>query len=384
MPHWIASRSIGVRVVARPGLRGEREHARRRTGRRRSRTTRTGCRGTAASGGRTARTGRGCSGGRTRPGGPAASAGLHGSVIQRFMSHLTYEIGPLPRTSARTPLEVVDDLRPAEVEDELLAALRPRPAGDADRPVRMGREQLAPLADHLRLDPDPEAEAERLDPPGEAVDPVRAACGGRRTSRRARSCRRRACRTSRRRGRTARSRGRGRPSAIATSRSSSKSKYVPSQLLTRIGRGRSRHDAAGEPLAEQAMEGVAHRAEAVGRSGRGPPRASSNSAPGARRPARTSRGRSRSGAGRPERLDLDLGEEVARVDEGDPDRLAVRPRSSPRGAGRGTGCGRATTSRECSRPTGGPCTSGRVRTCRSRAQAPPRWTSVPVGVRQVE
>ena len=38
--------------------------------------------------------------------------------------------------------EVVDDLRPGQVEDELLAALGPRPAGDADRPVRVRGEQL--------------------------------------------------------------------------------------------------------------------------------------------------------------------------------------------------------------------------------------------------
>ena len=90
----------------------------------------------------------------------------------RFMSHLTYEIGALPRTSESTPNEVVDDLGPAHVEDELLAALGPLPAGDADRPVRVSLEQLAALADHLGLDPQAELQAERLDRAGQPVDAV--------------------------------------------------------------------------------------------------------------------------------------------------------------------------------------------------------------------
>ena len=61
----------------------------------------------------------------------------------RFMSHLTYEIGALARTAVSASVEVVDDLRPAHVEDELLAALGPRPARDADRPVRVRPEQVA-------------------------------------------------------------------------------------------------------------------------------------------------------------------------------------------------------------------------------------------------
>ena len=67
---------------------------------------------------------------------------LYGSVMVRFMSHLTYEIGALERTLGQDAGQVVDDLRARHVEDELLAALGPRPAGDADRPVRVRLEQL--------------------------------------------------------------------------------------------------------------------------------------------------------------------------------------------------------------------------------------------------
>ena len=66
-----------------------------------------------------------------------------GSVIVRFMSHLTYEIGALREDLRQDAEQVVDDLGPRHVEDELLAALGPRPAGDADRPVRVRLEQLA-------------------------------------------------------------------------------------------------------------------------------------------------------------------------------------------------------------------------------------------------
>ena len=65
---------------------------------------------------------------------------------------------------------MVDDLRARQIEDVLLAALRPRPARDPDRPVRVRLEQQAATADHLGLDPQPECQAERLDRPGEAVD----------------------------------------------------------------------------------------------------------------------------------------------------------------------------------------------------------------------
>ena len=67
---------------------------------------------------------------------------------------------------------MVDDLRSGQIEHQLLTALRPGPTDDPDRPVRVGGEQLAALADHLGFDPQPEAEAERLDPPSQTVDPV--------------------------------------------------------------------------------------------------------------------------------------------------------------------------------------------------------------------
>ena len=67
---------------------------------------------------------------------------------------------------------MVDDLRPGQVQHELVAALGPWPTGDPDRPIRVVLEQPAPRADHLRLDPQPEAEPERLDLGGEPVDPA--------------------------------------------------------------------------------------------------------------------------------------------------------------------------------------------------------------------
>ena len=103
VPHWIRSRSIGVGVVAGPGLRRVGEHARGRTGHRRRRTTRTGSSGKA----------------RRQPRVQVVDAEdvaveelalalgregrLYGSVMVRFMSHLMYEIGALARTSDRAP-----------------------------------------------------------------------------------------------------------------------------------------------------------------------------------------------------------------------------------------------------------------------------------------
>ena len=74
---------------------------------------------------------------------------------------------------------MIDDLGPAHVEDELLAALGPLPAGHADRPIRVSLEQLAPLADHLWLDPQPEPQPECLDRAGQPVDAIgQLAAGG--------------------------------------------------------------------------------------------------------------------------------------------------------------------------------------------------------------
>ncbi len=69
--------------------------------------------------------------------------------------------------------QVVDDLRARHVQDELLAALGPWPAGDPDRPVRVRLEQAAAPADHLGLDPEAEPETEGLDLRGDAVEAVR-------------------------------------------------------------------------------------------------------------------------------------------------------------------------------------------------------------------
>ena len=66
--------------------------------------------------------------------------------------------------------QVVDHLRPRHVQDVLLAALRPRPSGDADRPIGVRLEQPTPLADHLRLDPQTEGHPERLDLRAKSVE----------------------------------------------------------------------------------------------------------------------------------------------------------------------------------------------------------------------
>ncbi len=161
----------------------------------------------------------------------------------------------------------------------------------------------------------PNCEAQGVDVARERRRGRPGACAGRRPSRPATSRRCRAARTSRRRARTARRRGPSPCAAIATIRSWSKSKYVASQLLSTTGRGRSRHGAARQPLAVQAVERVAEAAQAIARPGdhglrRGERRA------GLEAP------RERLGVDadpqprRPERLDLRLGEEVARVRRG--------------------------------------------------------------------
>ena len=70
-------------------------------------------------------------------------------------------------------LEMVDDLGSGEVEHQLLAALRPRPARRADRPVRVTLEQAAARTDHLGLDPQAELEAQRLDLRRQRAKPAR-------------------------------------------------------------------------------------------------------------------------------------------------------------------------------------------------------------------
>ncbi len=228
--------------------------------------------------------------------------------------------------------EVVDDLRPREVEDELLAALGPGPARDPDRPVRMRLEQPASLADHLGLDPHPEAQAQRLDLPGEPVDaagelaPVDDPVAERRIV--------------------------GIPLAeppviedeqldpeVARG---GRDLEQPGLVEVEVGRlpgveqDRPRRVAPRpprEPLAIEAMERVAHRPQPGvrihhdglwGREG----------AARLERPGERVRADAEPDARRRERADLDLGEEVARVDEAEADRLAVRPRWWSGGGGR--------------------------------------------------
>ena len=74
---------------------------------------------------------------------------------------------------AEHPEEVVHHVRAGHVEHELLAALRPRPAGDAERPVRVLGEQPAPRVDHLGLDPQAELEAQVEDPSRHGLQPAR-------------------------------------------------------------------------------------------------------------------------------------------------------------------------------------------------------------------
>ena len=57
-------------------------------------------------------------------------------------------------------VQVVDDLGAAHVQHELLAGLGARPAGHADGPVGVRPEQVAVRVDHLGLDPDAEVDAQ--------------------------------------------------------------------------------------------------------------------------------------------------------------------------------------------------------------------------------
>ena len=97
---------------------------------------------------------------------------LYGSVIVRFMSHLTYEIGALARTLEDVVEEPIDDLAARVVEDELLPALGPRTSGHTDGPVRVLLEQAAVLGDHLGFDPQTEPDAEFLHSLGQGRQPV--------------------------------------------------------------------------------------------------------------------------------------------------------------------------------------------------------------------
>src|SRR5664280_2153835 len=67
---------------------------------------------------------------------------------------------------------MIDDLMAGHVEDELVASFRARTCRNADYPIGVVGVQLAALADHLRLDPDPEAKPERLDLASDSFDPA--------------------------------------------------------------------------------------------------------------------------------------------------------------------------------------------------------------------
>src|ERR1035437_1075089 len=58
---------------------------------------------------------------------------------------------------------MVDDLMAGHVQNELVAPFGVRTCGNADCPIGVVGVQLAALADHLGLDPDPKAKAQRLD-----------------------------------------------------------------------------------------------------------------------------------------------------------------------------------------------------------------------------
>ena len=295
--------------------------------------------------------------------------------MYRFMSHLTYEIGRARRgPSASAPKRwSTTSGRDRSSTSCWRLSVRGRPGTPMAQSGWSAKSSLSALTISGSIH-SPKPMPERLDLAGPARRARSAACAGRRTSRRARSCRRRAGRTSRRRGRTAR-----RPSsrdAVAIS-SSFALVEVEVRALPVVDQHRARPvapRAAGQPLAVQ--RGGRRR------SGRRDPRPSRRGRPPGRRtprparaPRRSLRGRSRSGPGSsPNGVDLGLGEEVARVDEAEAVRLAVRPRWSPRGAGRGTGCAGRSRPRAGCRPTAAPGASRRSTTCRSRAQVPLSWT----------
>ena len=136
--------------------------------------------------------------------------------------------------------------------------------------------------------------------------------------------------------------------AIATSRSASKSKYVASQLLSRTGRGRSRHGPRARRSRYRSWNASDNAPRPVGTwtttaSG------VVNASPGARCQAKVSGSIPRRTRVVPNDVDLGLGEEVARVDEAATRWPRRGPRPSSAGGARGTGCAARSTSRACSR-----------------------------------
>ncbi len=131
---------------------------------------------------------------------------------------------------------------------------------------------------------------------------------------------------------------------------------------------------ARQSLAVEAVERVAHRPEPGRPSRRGPPRASEGRAR-FERPGERVRADPDPDPGRVVRVDLGLGEEVARVDEAEAVGLAVRPRSSSAGCRAMNGlCWWLDAPR--SLPTDWrPGRSGGSTTWFSRAHAPLSWTN---------
>ena len=176
---------------------------------------------------------------------------------------LHVRIGRAPEHVGQDREEVVDDLRAAHVEHELLAALGPRPAGHADRPVRVGLEELAAFGLIISGSiHSPKSMPSATIRSGDAGDAVRQLARCRRTSRRARSCRRRASPNQPSSSTNSSTPSSWATRAMSTSLSSVNSKYVPSQLLMSTGRGPVAPHAAGEPLAVQPVVGVAQVADA--------------------------------------------------------------------------------------------------------------------------
>ncbi len=216
---------------------------------------------------------------------------------------------------------MLDDLRPAHVENELLAALGLLSARHADRPVRVGREQLAILADHLRLDPKPEPQAERLDRARQPVDPVgQLAAVDEPVAERGRvvvALSEPAVVEDEQLDPQFAGDGRHRQQPLGVE--------VEVRALPVVDLDRPRPVAprpAGEPISEQAVERVAQAAHPVG----GP----ADDRLGCRELlARLEGPAERFGidadprAGSPERFDLHLRDEVAGIDQGETDRLAV-------------------------------------------------------------
>ena len=263
--------------------------------------------------------------------------------------------------------DVVHDLGPRVVEHQLLPALRPPAAGDADRPVGVGAEQVAVRVDHLGLDPDAELQPQALDVPDQRLDPARqlAPVDDPVAERRVVVV------------------ATAEPAVVedeqldAQGLGSPRDAHDPVVVEVEVGRLPVVEDdgaravaprAARQPLAVQAVERLAEGAQAVARPG--DHRLGRRERRAGLEPPREGLGVDADPEpGRPERVDLGLGEEVAGVDEAHRERLAgvlgrrgaahgeeraVLVRRSPRagcrptgGPGRGPGHGRGARAPRC-------------------------------------